>query len=699
MRCGGGSNVATDNDRFHQEFLQEVQRAADADGKFFEDAFFETFCNYVVDAGDIDEANRAYFNNGRGMRVDGYGGQPLEQDGVLTIIAADVNQDEDVETLTATELDAVFKRATSFVSRSLDRTFRNGLEESSPGFGLADMIASSWAGVAKVRILLVTNRVLSKRIDGKGEGTLDGKPVVYSVWDLTRLRQFAESGRAREEMVVDLAESGGYLPALPAHLGGAAYEAYLIVMPAAQLARIYDRWGARLLEQNVRVFLQARGSVNKGIRNTLEREPEMFFAYNNGLAATAEEVTTRTSADGMRITRLRNLQIVNGGQTTASIYAASRRQDLSLDRTFVQVKLSVIPPERAEEVVPNISQFANSQNRVNAADFFANHPFHLRMKKFSEVTYALAPDGSFRQSKWFYERARGQYLDARSGLSASEQKRFDLEYPREQVFTKTDLAKFVNVWEGKPEVVSKGAQKNFAEFAGYVGKRWETNGDEYNERFYTTVVAKAICFKAAERIVSAQPWYEGGYRANIVAYALAKIGYDAGVHGLSPDFDRIWKRQGVSEAMELAIVRAAEAARDVVQNPPEGGVKNVTEWAKHQRCWELMKSKAVDWPKAWLNELASVSEQAAEARSARRQQKVLDGIEAQTTVVNAGAPFWAQVKAWAESKKLLGQKDLEILDVACHMPAKLPSEKQCAVIMAAYNRLRQDGLPMAILRR
>ena len=190
-------------------------------------------------------------------------------------------------------------------------------------------------------------------------------------------------------------------------------------------ADIYDRWGARLLEQNVRVFLQARGKVNRGIRLTLENEPWMFFAYNNGITATAEAVEISNAGGQMLLRRLTNFQIVNGGQTTASIHLA-RLRDVDLSRTFAQMKLSVVSPERATALVPKISEYANSQNRVNAADFFANHPFHILMEGFSRRIYAPSPDGRFRQSKWFYERARGQYADARAYLTVSERKKFDL---------------------------------------------------------------------------------------------------------------------------------------------------------------------------------------------------------------------------------------------------------------------------------
>ena len=247
-------------------------------------------------------------------------------------------------------------------------------------------------------------------------------------------------------------------------------------MPGRVLAQIYDRWGARLLEQNVRVFLQARSKVNRGIRRTIETQPQMFFAYNNGLTTTAEAISLSPSDGSLLLRRLKNFQVVNGGQTMASIHAAHRGR-IDLSQVFVQMKLSVVDPERANEIVPSISRFANTQNRVNAADFFANHPFHIRMEEFSRRILAPSPDGTFRESKWFYERARGQYADARSLLTSAGRKKFDLDYPRAQLFSKTDLAKYLNVWRGKPHTVSMGAQKNFADFASSVGSEWEKDAD------------------------------------------------------------------------------------------------------------------------------------------------------------------------------------------------------------------------------
>lgn len=678
---------------FHEEFFQEILRNADADGRWAEDAFFDLFCDQLVEAGELETHDRARYISPRGMRVDGYGGDPATTDGALTLIVADFNQSSDVGTLTATEMESVFKRASSFLRRSLEPAFRSSLDETTAGFGLASFIAESWSIVNRVRIVLITNRVLSSRVDGRDSGELDGRGVGYSVWDLGRLQRYAQSGRSREDMVVELSEFGGPVPALRAHLANAGYEAYLLVIPGSQLASIYDRWGARLLEQNVRVFLQAKNNVNKGIRNTLENYGEMFFAYNNGITATAEEVITENARGGLVVTGVRNLQIVNGGQTTASVHAASRKKDIDLSRVFVQMKLSVILPERSEEVVPKISEFANSQNKVNAADFFANHPFHLRFKDFSDKLYAPSRDGTFRESKWFYERARGQYQDARNGLTPAALKKFELEYPKRQLISKTDLAKFLGVWDELPHIVSTGAQKNFAQFAAAVGKEWNDHSDRYNEAFFRAAIAKAIIFKAMEKIVSSRPWYdESSYRAQIVAHAIAKLACDVRKMGKGVNFELIWRAQQVPDALTEVLIVAADEVRDTISHPPAGFVQNVTEWAKKLACWQRVEALEVRWPAGLRSMLLDWEDLKRLSADGVKDQRMLNGIQAQALVVTAGAAVWKQVRDWAVSNKILSLKELEFLGFAA-IPGKLPSEKQSLVIVEALRKARVEGCP------
>ena len=677
-------------DSFHSEFFQDVFRDAEAGGRFAEDSFFELFCNQVMEAGELEAADRAFYQSPRGIRIDGYGGDPVSSEGTLSLIISDFSQAAEVASLTATELDALFRRLLAFLEKALDPAFVNSLEETSPGFGVADVIASSWSQVQRVRLLVISNRLLSARVKGREATEFRGVPVTYSVWDLGRLHRYADSGRAREEMVIELADYGGPLDALPAHLSDAGYEAYLVVVPGRQLAAIYGDWGSRLLEQNVRVFLQARGAVNKGIKRTLETEPAMFFAYNNGITATAEEVVSHERKGRFQITALRNFQIVNGGQTTASIYAASNNSGADLSHVFVQMKLSVIEPSQAEEVVPRISEYANSQNKVSAADFFSNHPFHVRMQTFSETTYAPLPDGSFHQTKWFYERARGQYQEARSRLSGTERKKFDLEFPKRQVITKTDLVKFVGVWEGVPDTVSKGAQKNFGYFAAQIGKAWDERSDDFNEAYFQAVVAKAIVFKHTEALVANLPWYEGGYRANIVAYAIAKLAYDVAEMGRRVNLKSVWMKQAVGPEMHEALNVAADRVREVVVYPPAGAVQNVTEWAKQPACWSMVKALRVHWPTPFLNQLLTSNEQRERDRAAKKDQRVLNGIEAQTAVINAGPDLWRQLRDWGKEQRLLSVKELDIFNLAA-TPDRIPSDKQSLILMKALEKLREEG--------
>ena len=682
--------MAIDIAEYHEELFQEIHSRADAEGRFAEDAFFDVVTESLIDAGEIETADRVHHVSPRGIRVDGYGGDPVNSDDVLSLVIADFNQSHEVATLTATNLDATFRRLFNFLDRSLDEAYRNSLEESAPVFGLADLIAGRWPSISKVRLFLVTNRVLSSRVDGREGGQLQGVPITYSVWDLGRLHRFATSGHEREEYLVDLGEFGAPVPVLPAHMQQADYESYLAVFPGRQLALIYDRWGTRLLEQNVRVFLQARGNVNRGLRNTITNNPEMFFAYNNGITATAESIETVESPNGMLLTGMRNFQIVNGGQTTASIHAALRNKDVDLDKVFVQMKLSIVKSDRAMEIVPKISEYANTQNRVSAADFFSNHPFHIRIEGFSRRLYAPTKDGTFRQSKWFYERARGQYQDARGHLTQAERRRFDLEYPKPQMFTKTDLAKFLNVWRGKPEVVSRGAQKNFADFASFVEGEWNRHPNDFNEVYYREAIAKAIVFRAVERLVTDQPWYQGGYRANVVAYAISKLAHDVALRGGLINFERIWRAQGISPGLGDALVVGAKAVHDVIVDPPEG-MRNVTEWAKQQACWHRAMELHISWPHALDTELVSSSERDEVKRAAVKDQQMLNGIEAQMVVVRAGSALWSDVKVWGMSKGLLSATDQGILDIAVSIPDKVPSEKQSVRTIEILQRLHEEG--------
>lgn len=686
---------------FYRELFQEILRKSSEEGVYKEDAFFEIFTERLVEAGEFDEAERAFFYPVQGgVRVDGYCGDPLSSSmgedfsyATLGLIVLDFNQDQDLATLTMAEMQRDFRRVEAFLKRSLEVGFRNSLELTDPGYGLADLISVRWPKIARVNICLLTNKKLSIRVDGKESGEIDGREIAYSVWDITRYRKLVASRRAREELRIDFeALPSGPLRALLASEADDERQVFLAAVPGIDLAHIYDRWRARLLEQNVRLFLQARSNVNKGIKRTLENEPELFFSFNNGITATAESVKYEVRDGSLVITELQNLQIVNGGQTTASIYAAYKT-NTDLRGVFVQMKLSIVSPEAAEGLVPRISQYANSQNKVSAADFFANHPFHVRMEELSKRILTPLKSGTFEQTKWFYERARGAYLDAQAHLSVALKRQFVKEYPKSQTFTKTDLAKYLMVWTDKVYIVNRGAQKNFAEFARDIAAAWEKSDKEFSEVYFKYLIAKKIIFDIAGQVVQSRDWYEaGGYRSQHVVFAVGALANAARVLGKSVDFQTIWRNQGVTPAFRRALGQAADVAHEVLMHPEEG-YRNISEWAKQAGCWLAIKQSSVAWDEEWVAELISLEEEKDIRREGAKEQKEVNGIQAQTKVVEAGPDFWKAVLNWCVVEHEASEKERTILRRAASMPAHIPSDKESLVLVKMLERLGMNGCP------
>lgn len=672
---------------------EDVRLLSEANGLSMEEAFFQRVSDTITGSGEVDALE--YFHHrgstSSGIRIDGWAGDPRKTK-QLTLFVIDHADDQNAPTLTGTELNGLFKRPLRFLKSALDENWRDALEETSPGHELAHMIDLYWASVGKIRLLLITDRKLSSRVDGREMTEFLDRPVSYSVWDITRLERIEGSAMGREDIIVDLDEHGGAVPVLAAHMPNSPYKSYLAALPGATLASIYDRWQARLLEQNVRVFLQARGNVNKGIKKTIEEDPSMFFAYNNGITATAEAVEIEDRDGGPVMTRLTNLQIVNGGQTSASIHAALRNKT-DLSKTFVQMKLSIVDAERAEKIVPDISRYANSQNKIAAADFFSNHPFHVRMEEISRRIYAPAKDGAFTQSRWFYERARGQFADRRSRLTIAQRKKFDLEHPRAQLFSKTDLAKAEMTWRMRPEIVCLGAQKNFAHFAHAIGKQWDKNDKAFSEEWFKDAIGKLIIFKKTERIVSdaAGSWYTGGLRAQTVCYAIAKLVRDVTDAGQSLDLRKLWTDQIPPDPLVVVLDRYAQAMHMHLLSPPAGS-SNPSEWAKKKLCVDAAMAMDFEFLDPIAGILIDSGEQKTRIREGRKDQKLVDGVKAQADTATLGVAGWTAVRDWVRSTKMrLTPTESGILDAATRVNLKPLSEAQSIKAMAVLDRARESG--------
>ena len=579
----------------YTEFWEDVLLDAQVTGELQATAFFEKFAAVAAENGDCSDLERSHARKegSNGYQIDGFS---LDRErGEFILAVSDFRVSTELQRLNLSTLGVLFRRGERFFENSLRSDFVSQLEETSDAFQVAYLIHTSASLIRRVRFIVFSNaRLVARKRQIESKKSCN-RIFNFSALDFSRYVDIIESRTGSEPIDINIGElNGGAVPYIKAYSGGEEYESYLIALPGTLVAEIYSRYGARLLEQNVRTFLQARTKVNRGIINTINDRPEMFFAYNNGLTATASGVKTESLPNGgLGLSEVTNLQIVNGGQTTASILYARDRANADLSSVYVQMKLSVVKASMIEKVVPKISRYANTQNRISEADFFASHAFHLEMEKISRRLNAPPKDGALNGSRWFYERARGQYKDAQAYMRDGERKRFQLQYPRDQLVIKTDVSKYELTFDCKPFLVSQGAQKAFLAFANQISERWEKDAQQLGEGYFKDLMSKAIVFRWTDRTIGTSAWYRSdrGYKAQIVTYTVAwvvnKIRQDLNAE---IDLRQIWVRQSVPETLAQVLANAAPIVAAVIKDAPEQ-VRNVSEYAKRLDCWKAVKSK------------------------------------------------------------------------------------------------------------
>jgi hypothetical protein len=595
--------------------------------------FTERLIDVLIEAGELEDASTSYYQ-ARGMEVHGYG---IDEDDTLNLIGTIYRGQVPPASVTRTDITTAFRRLLAFWERCRDRPVHRDLEESSDAYDMAMRIHASVRSISRIRLFLVTDGLSALEFLEPDES--NGVEIRRSIWDIARLHRLESSGERREPIEVDLMQHfGGSIPCLSAGSGHEDYSAFLTVISGRVLGEIYDLYGPRLLELNVRSFLQAKAAVNRGIRDTLLNQPDRFLAYNNGIAATASRVeVVDLPAGGQGIARIHDLQIVNGGQTTASVHRALRG-GADLSAVDVQAKVTVIAPDRLDEIVPLISRYANSQNKVSEADLTANDPFHVQVEELSRTIWAPISETHRRATRWFYERARGQYADAlaREGTPA-RRRRFREEWPTSQKFTKTDLAKFEMCWDQLPHLVSLGAQKNFALFMMRLPERAISVPDA---TYFERLVAKAILFKVTDRIVARMQF--GGYKANITSYTIARLSHATGQR---LDLAEIWARQDLDNDLRDAIASLSEVAFRVIVELTPGGA-NVTEWCKREQCWRVMKEQPWTVPVELERSLVAAGRQNGPAHGTTNGYAEDDPLIAEMAAV--GADGWLAVSNWAK---------------------------------------------------
>lgn len=520
--------------------------------------------------------------------------------------------------------------------------------------------------------------------------------VDLTLLDIEKIYETKLQGFRKDDIIINTSDYGiSGIPCIKAEINSEDYESYLAIVPGSFLNDIYQQYSARLLESNVRSFLNTRGEINKGILNTILNDKSKFFAYNNGISTTADSIELTHTDKGLLITSFKNLQIINGGQTTASLASAVIKNNADLSGIYVQMKLSIIKDEvEGPELVRLISKYANKQNKVTNADLNSNHPFYTRIEEFSRKIKAPLLPNSTVQSSWFFERARGQYDQAMMKFKTKkEREMFELQNPKAQKFTKTDLAKYINSSEMRPYDVSWGAEVNMTRFQLIMEKDWDKSNTKYNEMYYKELIAKAILYKKIEKIISNEEWYinNKGYRAQLVPYTFAKFIYEIKKINKLFNYKRIWELQDVPDEYYDDLANIAKLCYDTF-NDPNRQYLNIGEYAKRELCWDVLNRTSYNLSNDTIELLIDKEDKQVEARIAQKDQRFLNEICGEIDIFNAGIEYWQNVKSIGKQLNELNDFQLKLCDYAINYIKQIYtqlSKKQVKDLIEIMKKMNQ----------
>lgn len=697
---------------FRAEFIDGLRFNAEHDGTDTETRFVAEMLERLEDIGELNDpypfSVEMTGRRGRKMAFDAYAYD--EADGSLVLIASRISDCRDnAPTLTNSQIDEICRYMENFIDEAVGGHISDFCDDSDPAITLAREFArrigkgSLDTEITRFKLYILSDAVLSRGVKSIRRADFLDRPVSVSVWTIERICQAFVSNTS-EIIQIDTRDFGcDGIQCLKAELGGETdYDAYLGIVPGRFLADIYLKYGSRLLQGNVRAFLSVRGKVNRGIRNTIINSPGNFFTYNNGIAVVARSVGF--AADG-RIVHLSDPQIINGGQTTASLANAiiKKEDKKGMDNLFVPMKLTVLNVEdemsetqieRYNEITKTISQCANSQNAVSEADFFSNHPFHVLMEKLSAKVMAPPVDGNPYQTIWFYERSRGKWEQEQMKMTQAERQRYCEMHPKAQVIKKEKLAKCLNTIYQCPHQVCQSSAINFSRFADKINKLYDEKRDSINDEFFRKSVCAVIIFDQLDRLVSRAAWYpRGGNKAQIVPYAIAKL-FSLLPAGTDIDWRTIWQKQRLTTALREELERLAEFTHSFLVREARGGL--VRTMSRLEATWRKFKSEPYKLQDKFIASLVSAEERKADEGQARREHKFNADIDASLEIYQLGPEYWMSVYDELSKEAILAFGDLDFIrSVATYMKRqKLPSPAQCKRLVKIVGKAEDKGFIM-----
>ena len=698
---------------YENDLLEEVSQLTRDTGKTEREAFTEIALAKLESYGNISDPNIFTFyctgRNGKKIALDGYCYD--DTDSSLILFITDYSNDKNDMLLNSDQIQRAYTSLWNFVVSSVDGSLENYTEDleairisKNISYNLKNANADSQ--LQRLKLFILTNRCSSirKKSVFMKSNFIEQNDISYQIWSLERFYSNDSSGKERETITIDFKDECKLehgISYIKADISGSNdYESYLCIIPGKTLAKLYHQYGSVLLEQNVRAYLGARTKINSGILRTIRYNPERFFIYNNGISVTGNSVTFETDEMGNKyISSITDMQIINGGQTTASLYNAYMNSGKDcLDDVFVQMKLTVIKhDEDYDDMVEHISKYSNSQTTVRPGDFFSVHPFHRKIEQLSRSTPANNQVGLLKDVYWFYERTRGQYNQQTFKASASDKKNFQDKFPKSNVIKKEELAKYYITMQKKPYIVAKGASKCLSEFAPFADNLFNSDADhtKINKEFYKRCVCYAIIFRETDKMVAHSSWYTvNGFKNVIVPYAIAKV-LDSIPKNKELDYDSIWKNQTMYPALRDALNLATYEAHEFFSDIPNGGI--VTEFAKKESAWQMFANSELHLPMEFYNKLDSKMSLEEKANSERKEEKVRNEINHTKEMLAFGNEYWKELLKEARAKRLISFSDDDLLSMMVNINlndyrTKIPTDKQLARIWKIKTDLEEKGI-------
>ncbi len=499
----------------------------------------------------------------------------------------------------------------------------------------------------------------------------------YHFWDMGEVLKSEQQRQNNQEILINLQdEYQTNLECIEAFDEKNNIRSYLTIMPALTLAKIYHNYKIKLIDKNVRNFLGGKIKVNSEMAKTIAETPELFFSYNNGISSTAANIEISEENGRKYISSLRNWHIVNGGQTTSTIYNAYRSKAISpnLSKAFVAVKISEVPEQGMPQLVGNIAKFANSQTKIKDSDLSANAQYMLDLENQSRKAWT----SDVPSTLWYFERLRGQFLTEKSqvgGAGTLKVKKFEEERPQSQRFNKTDVAKLEMAWMDKPYESCKGGEVCFDKF-------WKTIKEKspvVDETYFRNIVAKNIIYKRVESILKNDG--NKGHASIICVYTLALLSIRS-KQKLNLNF--IWENQNVHDDLVPVLKECIKAISEHIKLIGGDSSKNPQTESKKIDFWNNIQNKtlAITIPETVLideSETITITEE---------QKRVME------RAINRGYDFWKNLSAWSKKD---GRTQMSIMEKKKidHMAASIEHNKDIKAKLAEdcerSLRLAQDA--------